>query len=672
MPEAPETAAPRDFDPRQAIHDTVLHLASMAVDTDADLEIFNAKLIAASRSCGVTATELRRQVEEARARRVPSGFEAGAAGGDNSTSNDAEPDASTSSDPASELRKPKITVGLGPEAMQFIGTINAQGRRYAEFRPDGLPVLYCQGSRLIRPEILPPRRLADGTMTGRRALLVHAERAWVHNRLESAFDFSKTKTDRQGRRSEVPAGFPGGLLDRFCVAAHEGAAQPLRSVAMQPFVHSDGSIVRKHGYNAPSRTLCLFPDFDGIVPEHPTLDEAREAVRLVLELLADFPFKTPSCRGAAIAFMLHAHLRYMLDVVPAWLVTAPESGSGKDLLVKAMTQFATGTIVHESAWPERDHDEQRKTLLTMAEQATNVAHFANLSSGQTLASATLDQVITAALLLGRRLGSNQTIAADNTMSLVFTGNMIGVASDTTRRVIVSTLTPGVEDPMARTDFAIPHLVRWLRENEPQIRAAMLTLAAYAVQARASRAAPEPGYVPLASFEMWDSFVRRCVIELLGSDHDPIITLRQRRARAIYSGDRLVMRTLIDGLIDRRMGTFSLGRQADADAIADILRPLLDHQDVHAANIVKKMFSEERGSLSADLPPSMLANRVGRFIETHVDHVSGNHKIERVLDANGNQQTVRTVSRNRVNLWMVVLVSQPDVPFTDEPHHGFGE
>lgn len=671
MPEASDTAAPRDFDLGQAIHDTVLHLASMAVDTDADLENFNAKLIAASRSCGVTATELRRMVDVERARRASLGLETGAASGESSIPDNEEHDAAASS-PAPGLRKPKIVVGLGPEAMQFISTINAQGRGYAEFRPDGLPVLYCQGSRVIRPEILPPRRLADGTMTGRRALLVPAERAWVHNRLELAFDFSKIKTDRQGRRSEVPAGFPGGLLDRVIVAAHEGAAQPLRGVALEPFVASGGLIVRKHGYHAPSRTLCLFADFDGIVPEQPTLDEAREAVGVVQEVLADFPFKTPSCRGAAFAFLLHAHLRYMLDVVPAWLVTAPESGSGKDLLVKAMTQFATGTVVHESAWPERDHDEQRKTLLTMAEQSTNVVHFANLSSGQTLASATLDQVITASLLLGRRLGSNQTIAADNNMSLVFTGNMIGVASDTTRRVIVSTLTPCVEDPMARTDFAIPHLVRWLRENEPKIRAAMLTLAAYAVQSRASRAAPTPGYVPLASFEMWDSFVRRCVIELLGSDHDPIITLRQRRAGAIYSGDRLVMRTLIDGLIDRRMGTFSLGRPADADAIADILRPLLDHQDVHAANIVKKMFSEERAFMSEETTASMLANRVGRFIETHVDHVSGNHKIERVLDASGSQETVRTASRNRVNLWMVVLVSRPDVPFTGEPARGSGE
>ena len=77
-------------------------------------------------------------------------------------------------------------------------------------------------------------------------------------------------------------------------------------------------------------------------------------------------------------------------------------------------------------------------------------------------------------------------------------------------------------------------------------------------------------------------------------------------------------------------------------------------------------------MSEETTASMLANRVGRFIETHVDHVSGNHKIERVLDASGSQETVRTASRNRVNLWMVVLVSRPDVPFTGEPARGSGE
>jgi hypothetical protein len=661
MPEASETAQPPDFDPQQAIRDTVLHLAAMPIETDADLHAFNATLIAASRSCGKTPMELRRLVDAERARGASRSGDAGT----QDTTSGAEARDRADAARQTDARRPKIMVEVGADALRFLADINIHGSRYREFRPGGLPVLYCQGTRLLRKEMLPPSPLVDGTSTGGRALLVRAEPSFVHNQLEDAFAFWEKKK-KNGRWAEVPCGFPGSLLKRVIALAHEGVAQPVRGIATQPFVGSDGAVVRKNGYDAPSQILCEFPDFVGNVPARPTLNEAKDAALVLRKVLADFPFKTPSCLGAAVAFLLHAHLRHMLDVVPAWLVTAPESGSGKDLLVKAMTQFATGTIAYESVWPAKD-EEQSKTLLTMAEQATNVAHFSNLPSGGPLASAILDQVITTPLIMGRRMGVNETITANNKMSLAFTGNMISVKGDTTRRVIVSTLAPGVEDPMNRTDFAIPNLVRWLRDNEPVVRAAMLTLAVYAVQSGASRPAPPHGYTPLASFGMWDTYVRRCVIDLLGPDHDPIITLKQRRVGAIYFGDRLVMRTLIDGLIENRIGTFSLGRDADAAIIADILQPLLEHQDGQAAGIVKNLFKEDRADdLGNGMPRSLHTNRVGKFIEDHIDHVSGNHQIAPVLDRGGGQAKVYTARRNRANLWMVVLVSRPDVPFTGEP------
>jgi hypothetical protein len=65
------------------------------------------------------------------------------------------------------------------------------------------------------------------------------------------------------------------------------------------------------------------------IPTSPTRGDAEKAVKLLADLLREFPFANAASRAVALSMLLTPVLRGAMIVAPMHLVTAPQPGSGK-------------------------------------------------------------------------------------------------------------------------------------------------------------------------------------------------------------------------------------------------------------------------------------------------------------------------------------------------------
>jgi putative DNA primase/helicase len=92
------------------------------------------------------------------------------------------------------------------------------------------------------------------------------------------------------------------------------------------------------------------------IPEAPTLDDAREAIKTLRHLIRDFPFQSAVDEAAAISAFISAVNRPTLGATPLHAFSAPMPGSGKSLLATLVTIVATGN--HPSFITQGPNDEE--------------------------------------------------------------------------------------------------------------------------------------------------------------------------------------------------------------------------------------------------------------------------------------------------------------------------
>ena len=78
-----------------------------------------------------------------------------------------------------------------------------------------------------------------------------------------------------------------------------------------------------------------------VIPERPTIDDARAALASFNELISGFPFISDLDRSVALAAILTAILRGGFDVAPMFLFLAHAASTGKSYLVNLIS-----TLVH--------------------------------------------------------------------------------------------------------------------------------------------------------------------------------------------------------------------------------------------------------------------------------------------------------------------------------------
>jgi putative DNA primase/helicase len=335
-----------------------------------------------------------------------------------------------------------------------------------------------------------------------------------------------------GKGKTVRIDPPSEVVAQIAGMAGEWPFPPLTGVIGTPTLRPDGSLLMREGYD--STTGLILTDLPQMpaIPDRPTRAAAETALKLLKELLTEFPFANEESRSVALSMLLTPVLRGALPpAVPLHVVTAPEAGTGKSYLADIASTIASGERCAVPALAP-DQGETEKRLIGAALAGHSTIALDNRS--RLLIGDFLCQVTERPLLQLRALGSSAMVRVWNIFTVFANGNNITVGADVVRRTLQCALDANMENPEERHFKADP--LGMVLADRGRYVAACLTIA------RAYIVAGRPGRQPsLPSFEAWSDVVRSALV-WLGSA-DPVKTssalraedpLRQTRAQVFHA------------------------------------------------------------------------------------------------------------------------------------------
>lgn len=292
-----------------------------------------------------------------------------------------------------------------------------------------------------------------------------------------------------------PSNAPLDVVDDMLAARADNLSlTPIVSVVATPIFTKEGKLVSRRGYDWDAQCFVI-PSVEVDVPDDPTSEQIQEAVRALLEPLADFPFADQSDRANTLAMMLQPYIRDLLDTTPLYFINKPTPGTGASLLVYAATYAARGCAPPTTKPPSRE-EEMEKLLTSMLMEGADLFY---LDNADYLASTAMAAAMTADRHKGRILGISRTIEVPVRCMWIATGNNPDTTQEMYRRFVDIRLDAQMEFPEDRPpdQFTIPDLKVWVRENRPRLVSAALTI----IQAWVRKGMPD-GSKSKASFEQW--------------------------------------------------------------------------------------------------------------------------------------------------------------------------
>ena len=229
------------------------------------------------------------------------------------------------------------------------------------------------------------------------------------------------------------------------------------------------------GYDPVSQYFFAVPDrvregLAGIEDQRPATAEIVDALDCIDEFLCDFSFATPSAKASAIAFMLTMVCREIIEgSVPMLEVRAPESQSGKSLLVKMMIEAVTGERPSLFSPNFRDVSEFEKELLSQLLRGRNYVFMDNVYGK--VQSSYLDMALTAGHVDKRLLGMNIIATVYSGMPFVMTANNPTLSEDMKNRIYLL----DILKPKESKKFFHTKPEAYALENGPRLLRALFTL-----------------------------------------------------------------------------------------------------------------------------------------------------------------------------------------------------
>ena len=314
----------------------------------------------------------------------------------------------------------------------------------------------------------------------------------------------------------------GDVIERYrqdCLHPKFPRFRLLNGIVDSPTLRNDGTLLDIPGYDPQSG---LFGDFDGSgwnIPSSPTRDDARDAMRMLHELVSETSFAESIHRSVWVAGLLSIVAReYARGNVPLFAVSANQRGAGKGTIVDLASAIATGRPATKWAPPSgRRSDteaEEDKRLTTVALNGTRVLLYDNVRAGQPIGTPALERAITAGpdgsmgMVSGRVLGKNVEAKAPWRVVVWVTGNNLMTRGDLDRRVVLCRLHTNLEQPENRR-FQRISPVDYAIANRREYLIACLTILLAHKRAIDDH---EPGVVlePWGSFVYWSERIRSAV------------------------------------------------------------------------------------------------------------------------------------------------------------------
>jgi hypothetical protein len=374
----------------------------------------------------------------------------------------------------------------------------------------GLPI-YVHGEQLQRP-VVDEVEASRGRRTHvARFASVNADT--MRDLLSRAVNWLKYN---ERKKSWTPADPPRDIALTILNRAGEWRFLPAAGVISTPTLRPDGSILDTPGYDPATRLILMHPPAMPDIPAAPNMDDAKGALVLLDNLLAEFPFVDEASHSVALSELITPVVRGAMPVAPLHANRAPVAGTGKSHLVDIASAIVNGQpcpVISAGA----DEFELEKRLGAAMLRGQSMISIDNLNGE--LRGDFLCQMIERPIIKVRPLGVSNLVHIESKARLYATGNNIVLVGDVVRRVLLCSLDPEMERPELRT-FRQNPLERVLIDRGRYIAAALVIVRAYL-------AAGCPGELPpLASFGDWSRLVRSPLVWL--GRTDPVDTMETAR------------------------------------------------------------------------------------------------------------------------------------------------
>jgi hypothetical protein len=287
--------------------------------------------------------------------------------------------------------------------------------------------------------------------------------------------------------------------DLACSLLNQGQwrLRRIAGVITTPVLREDGSLLDAPGYD-PATELYLMPSVAlPPIPDKPSRDDALKALALILDLFAEFPFKSDLDQAVAVAGLLTALMRGALPAAPIILVTAGAPGSGKSYLVNVIAAVVTGRPCPAVTLgtTQRETETRLGAILLAGSQIVSLDNLTSDLNDPLLCQMAEQQVVGA-----RILGLSEMPNCESRTMLFATGNNVGFTGDMARRGITCELDAREERPELRK---FQHNAR---RRAGTGRGKYIAAAFTIVRAHIAVGSPA-ALDPIGSYEEWCSRVR---------------------------------------------------------------------------------------------------------------------------------------------------------------------
>jgi hypothetical protein len=506
-------------------------------------------------------------------------------------------------------------------------------------------------------------------------LLVDTTPVAVELMIERYFVFEKN--DKDGIYL-YNAALPSAYINAFMQMPGSVSKLPqVNAINTAPMVAENGAFIAGEGLDRDSGIFHFIdPGQRDCLPKGDiTADNVRAATRWLcdewlVDVLTDAPGKL-----VAISVALSMLERLLLEIRPAFLISAGLRGGGKTTLCHMLTMAIYGRMASAASW-SINQEERRKALFAHFRQGVAALVWDNVANGSEISCPEVEKALTSPTVQDRILGVSEGAHVPTSTIQIFVGNNIKFSGDMASRGPEIRLT--TDDPNPE-DRAVKHVdpIGWTRDHRAEILRHLYTILAYGCRNR------PPGQVEKTRFKKWWSLVGwpvELAASLAGEELDfPAIfkatEAQDSKAAGIVSAIILLRNTFVD--------------KNDNWFRARHIRYLLDKGErvrERAYPITSRTGSDETAVQKARDFLEMIADLEGKNYRSPVSQIIG-RALGKIVDRTVNlDDTTRGVLRSRLlhgNTWFRVEVSHkgeggkyssdqpaerpPDSPTSPPPH-----
>jgi hypothetical protein len=298
-------------------------------------------------------------------------------------------------------------------------------------------------------------------------------------------------------------------------------------VITTPTMRRDGSLLTAPGYDPATRLYHVAEPGLRLhsAVHNPTKRDAEGALRLLSDLLTEFPFTRTArpdgqmlevSKSVALSAIITPVVRGAMSVAPLHAFNAHAPGSGKSYLADVVSTVSTNRpcpVISAAA----DEAETEKRIAGLLLAGYPIVSLDNVNGE--LGGDLLCQAVERPLLRIRRLGASDITEIESCVTMYATGNGLRVRGDMVRRSLVAELDPEMERPETRK-FSGDPVATVQADRSRYVSACIIIVRAYLLAGR-------PGLLPsIASFSHWSDLVRSALVWL--GCPDPAISMEAAR------------------------------------------------------------------------------------------------------------------------------------------------